>query len=76
MTTAEKKEVRAELYKAYKAVISGKNYTISDGMTSGSYTRQDAEWIRSELDRLDAEIARDAGTGGRRIFYGVGRCRT
>ncbi len=58
MTLAEATEFRTKAKEAYEAAISGKSYTINTGGGSRSITRQDASWLRKELQYWDNEISK------------------
>ena len=63
-TTIEIDEFLTDLKAAYKAVITGKSYTINTGGTSRSLTRADAPWIRDEMFFWDKQKAQ--ATSGRK----------
>ena len=59
-TAAELTDLRATLYAQYKAVITGQAYSVA----GRNLQRARAEWLASELRRIDGELdALNAGTG-------------
>jgi hypothetical protein len=72
MTVAEATLIRTEILTAYRASLAGKSYTINTGGTSRSFTRNDSDKLRKELEYWDGIIADLSGTR-KRVFIGVGR---
>jgi len=64
-TVTEISEIRADLLVAYRAVIKGKSYTISTGASSRTFTRNDIDMLKKELQYWDQELDRaNAGAKG------------
>lgn len=68
VTLAKAQSWLSQLEDAYSAVITGKSYTISTGGSSRTLTRQDAEWIRKEMDSWQATVDR-LSSGKKRVKF-------
>ena len=63
-TAAEGREYLAELKAAYRAVMTGKSYTINTGGTSRSITRNNLSELRDEIVFVESEIqTMETGSG-------------
>lgn len=71
MTLAQAIEIRDEVLANYRKALKGKSYNLSGGATAHSYTRQDVDKLRAELNHWNSEVKRLSG-GTSRFRVGVG----
>ncbi len=57
MTLIEANTILTQLKAAYLSAINGKSYTINTGGTARSITKQDAVWLRNEIQYWESYVS-------------------
>lgn len=71
ISLADATELKNLAFTAYKSALAGKQYSISTGGTSRSFSRQEIDKLRSDYLYWSDEVSRIESGTGIKVRYGV-----